>query len=258
MEYKFKYVYGPVSSWRFGASLGVDVISTDKKICNLDCIYCQLGQNRIASVRRRIFVHSKDIINEIKSLPKNIVFDYITFSGMGEPTLAKNLGDIINKIKKIRNEKIVVLTNALLLGKKSVIRDLLRADFVCVKIDSMKQKTFYRINNPRGNIKLTDILAGIRKFKEIYPGKLALQVMFIEDNIEDAANIAEFARDVRPFEVQINTPLRPSGVKALSPDELTKINKYFYGLNCRYVYDKKKRPILPLDKKDAKKRHPEL
>ena len=99
---------------------------------------------------------------------------------------------------------------------------------------------------------------GIKEFKKIYQGKLALQVMFVKDNIKDAALIAEFAKKLRPYEVQINTPLRPAAVKALSERELSKIKKYFIGLNCRYVYDSKKRRIISLNKKNAKKRHPEL
>jgi wyosine [tRNA(Phe)-imidazoG37] synthetase (radical SAM superfamily) len=236
----------------------VDIISSRNKIFNLDCIYCQLGNNKKAKAARRVFVPSKDIVNEIKRLPVGLDFDCITFSGMGEPTLAKNLGDIIDKIRKIREEKIVVLTNAVLLRDKSVARDLARADFVSVKLDAINQKVFKDINRPRGNIKLAGILGGIKEFKKNYPDKLALQVMFVEDNIKDAALIAEFARDLRPFEVEINTPLRPSGVKALSEKELSKIKKYFIGLNCRYVYGTKKRRIISLNKKNAKKRHPEL
>ena len=38
-------------------------------------------------------------IEEIKSLPTDLSIDYITFSGMGEPTLASNLGEVIKKSK---------------------------------------------------------------------------------------------------------------------------------------------------------------
>lgn len=51
MENNLIYIYGPVSSWRLGKSLGVDVISSDKKICNFDCVYCQLGQRRNPEVK---------------------------------------------------------------------------------------------------------------------------------------------------------------------------------------------------------------
>lgn len=39
-------VYGPVPSWRFGRSLGIDVIAPPTK-CTFNCIYCQLGITKI-------------------------------------------------------------------------------------------------------------------------------------------------------------------------------------------------------------------
>ena len=35
-------VYGPVKSWRFGMSLGIDPIFVTST-CSFNCIYCQLG-----------------------------------------------------------------------------------------------------------------------------------------------------------------------------------------------------------------------
>ena len=102
---KFKYIYGPVSSWRLGRSLGVDPLSQKNKICTFDCIYCQVGRAKPSQVQRKIYVPTKDIIQEIKNLPK-IKADYITFSGKGEPTLAKNLGILIKQIKKIRKAEV--------------------------------------------------------------------------------------------------------------------------------------------------------
>jgi wyosine [tRNA(Phe)-imidazoG37] synthetase (radical SAM superfamily) len=115
----FKYIYGPVASWRLGSSLGIDAISGKEKICTFDCVYCQLGRTGILSSQRRVFVPADEIIRELVSLPF-LKIDYITFSGSGEPTLAKNLGRIIKAIKKIRKVKIAVLTNASLIGRKDV------------------------------------------------------------------------------------------------------------------------------------------
>ena len=98
---RYQYIYGPVPSWRLGRSLGVDVIASSQKTCSFDCIYCQIGKTKTLSGSRRIFVPTKNIIHEIKKL-KRTKADYITLSGNGEPTLAKNLGDII---REIRNAK---------------------------------------------------------------------------------------------------------------------------------------------------------
>ncbi|MHA2380221.1 MAG: hypothetical protein ACXADS_13185 [Candidatus Thorarchaeota archaeon] len=40
------YIYGPVSSWRYGRSLGVDIIIPPKK-CTDNCVYCQLGSTKM-------------------------------------------------------------------------------------------------------------------------------------------------------------------------------------------------------------------
>jgi len=100
IDKKYKYIYGPVDSWRLGRSLGVDLISRDDKICTFDCVYCQVGKIATFSDRREVFVPTEEIIGEIKSLP-SLEIDYVTFSGRGEPTLAENLGEVIREIKKM-------------------------------------------------------------------------------------------------------------------------------------------------------------
>ncbi|MFH1338585.1 MAG: radical SAM protein, partial [Candidatus Omnitrophota bacterium] len=91
---EFRYVYGPVASWRLGISLGIDLLSAAGKICNFDCIYCQLGKGSRYAEKPKACVKTSEIIKELKELP-GLKIDYITFSGRGEPTLAKNLGQAI-------------------------------------------------------------------------------------------------------------------------------------------------------------------
>jgi len=63
--------------------------------------------------QRNIRSFSK-IIDELNFLPP-LKIDYITFSGAGEPTLAKNLGEMIKAVRRVRKEKIAVLTNSSLM-----------------------------------------------------------------------------------------------------------------------------------------------
>mgnify|MGYP002095561686 CR=1 FL=1 len=49
--------------------------------------------------KRESFKDIKEVESEIKSVLKDVKPDYITFSGSGEPTLSKDLGEIINWIK---------------------------------------------------------------------------------------------------------------------------------------------------------------
>src|ERR1039457_3750090 len=124
-----QYVFGPVRSWRLGRSLGIDPLSSKNKICNMPCIYCQLGRTVHLTNERRIYVSTQDVMDEISRIPLHFV-DYITFAGRGEPTLAQNLGEMIRGVKAIRHEKVAVLTNSSLMNLKEVRDDLMSADFV--------------------------------------------------------------------------------------------------------------------------------
>jgi hypothetical protein len=84
-------IYGPVPSWRLGRSLGVDLISGEK-VCSFDCIYCQLGKTCEKTVKRGVFVQTETIRTEFSDfLDAAGAVDIITFSGMGEPTLASKI-----------------------------------------------------------------------------------------------------------------------------------------------------------------------
>ncbi len=246
----YRYIYGPVYSWRLGVSLGIDAISQKDKICNFDCRYCQLGKTTIFSNTRKIYIKETDLINEIKRLP-SLNIDYITFSGRGEPTLAKNLGTLIKAIKSIRPEKIAIITNSTLLGQKDVIKDLSNVDLVVAKLDAFDQESLENINQPMNGITFKEIITGLIKFRSRYAHKLALQIMFIKDNIKHADKLAALAEDIKPDVIQINTPLRKSPVKPLSRKELDEIKKYFCSFNIISVYDVHKKEIKPISTKNT-------
>lgn len=253
MHNSYKYIYGPVPSWRLGDSLGVDLISREEKACTFDCVYCQIGPTRVRSEEREVFVPTKLVLDEIKSLP-DLKIDYITFSGRGEPTLARNLGETIREIRKIRQEKIAVITNSSLMGRKDTREDLALADLVMAKLDACCEAPFLKINKAVEGVTFDKILKGIKEFKSGYKGRLALQIMFIEDNKKCAGEIARLAKEIDPYEVQINTPLRPCGVEALSIEDINKIKVYFEGMSVISVYDAKKRKALSINKEDTLRR----
>jgi len=261
---KYKYLYGPVSSWRIGRSLGLDPLYTGKKkICSFDCEYCQAGKTNFLTKRRKVFIPTNRILEELKRLP-DLKIDYITFSGAGEPTLAKNLKNIIKGIKNLKPEKIAILTNASTLSDKKVRDSLLLTDFVIAKLDAHSEVLFRKINRPLRGVKLKAILKGIREFKSNFKGKFALQIMFTKKNKKYAEDIASLACKIKPDEIEINTPLRPSRVKALSKLEINKIKKVFLEYHTKptkiiSVYDtQKKKKIKPLERKSILKRRGEL
>lgn len=61
----YKFIFGPVSSRRFGSSLGID-LSPGQKSCNFDCLYCELKKAKtIRAIKNE--PNSKVIINELKN-----------------------------------------------------------------------------------------------------------------------------------------------------------------------------------------------
>jgi len=249
----YKYIYGPVPSWRLGSSLGIDPLSRNGKVCTFDCVYCQLGETRFLTDERKTFVSTREVIDELGSLP-TLKVDYITFSGTGEPALAENLGQMIRAIKKIRSERIAVLTNSSLFNREDVQQDLLPADFVVAKLDAGSQGAFETINRPLKTIKFNTVLKGIKDFKSVYKGKLALQIMFVGQNKKYAGEIAQIAREIAPDEVQINTPLRPCKVKPLPKQELDEIKKYFEVLNAISVYKAEIKKVKPVSEESTLRR----
>ncbi len=250
-----KYVYGPVPSWRLKRSLGVDLISGDKN-CTFDCIYCQLGRTVRHIIKRGLFVPTDAILKELESLPDDLEFDYITLSGTGEPTLAVNLGEVIAEIKRRFKQPVAVLTNSSLMHDKQVRDELSLADLVVAKLDAPNDELFRKINQPTNGTTLSLVLNGIKRFNNEHPGKLALQIMFVPQNKDLVADLAELAKQIGPVEVQVNTPLRPCPVKPLPPEELVKIEQLFQPLKVYSVYDVARPVIKVMDEEETKKRRP--
>ena len=192
-------------------------------------------------------------MEELDSLP-HLEIDYITFSGACEPTLADNLGQMIKALKKIRNEKIAVLTNSSLMHRKDVQEDMSAADFIVAKLDAPLQSIFELVNQPVRTVRIDTIIKAIKDFKSCYLGKLALQIMFMEQNKKYAKEIAQIAREIKPDEVQLNTPLRPCKIKPLRKSEMDTIEGYFSGLNTVSVYNAEKKRVKPISSEDTLKR----
>ena len=225
---KYKYIYGPVSSWRLGRSLGIDPLSCQHKTCTFDCIYCQAGKTEVFPGDRGVFVPTATLIEELRSLPE-VSIDYITFAGNGEPTLADNLGEMIREVRLLRKEKIAVITNASLLDREDVRQDLLLADLVEAKLDAHAAGSFKTVNRAMPGVSLEEIVGSLKAFRKVFKGHLALQVMFVESNRAHATEIAGLARDIGPDEVEINTPLRERAAKPLPPEAIEEIT----GILCR-------------------------
>ena len=176
--------------------------------------------------------------------------------------MAANLGEVIKEIRALRKDKIAVITNSSFMWNKAVRDELALSDFVMAKLDAANEKTFKKINKPAGGIKFEDVYKGIKAFRKEHDVKLAIQIMFFEMNKEEFKKIAKLTFDANPDEIQINTPLRPCAVKPLTKEEIADIRKYFdeFGkeINSKTVvvsvYDKERKKVKALSKKDTLKR----
>ena len=82
-------VFGPVTSRRFGVSLGVNLMPRTGKICTFDCLYCENGFNDERRTRDG-YVDLDQVISALKQALEDMAkrdekLDDICFAGNGEP-----------------------------------------------------------------------------------------------------------------------------------------------------------------------------
>jgi wyosine [tRNA(Phe)-imidazoG37] synthetase (radical SAM superfamily) len=250
-------VYGPVPSWRLGRSLGIDLLCTKGKTCSFDCVYCQLGRTVNPLTERKQFVSLSELTADLERV-RGTPADYATFSGVGEPTLASNLGEAIKLAKSVLRLPVAVLTNSSLMTRKDVRRELSLADVVVAKVDAPNEELFRQINRPIVKCTLDEIIQGIKLFKGGYQRKLALQMMFIKANRGYASEMARIAEQLSPDEVQINTPLRPCAIQPLTPEDISAIQREFFrAKRVVTVYEASRPEVVPLNLKETLQRRPE-
>jgi len=201
-------IYGPVKSWRLGLSLGVDLLCVDS-ICSFECVYCQLGKiNRVTTTRAR-FVSTAKVLEDLQKTDWQAA-DVITFSGSGEPTLAANLGEVVEEIKKLTRKPIVVLTNSALLHRNEVRREISQADKIFCKLDAWSDSALRRVDRPHESLSLSSIISGISELRREFKGFLAIQTMILKTPADaELEKLAKILQTTQPDEVQLNLPTRP-------------------------------------------------
>lgn len=208
----FRHLFGPVPSRRLGISLGVDLVP--KKICTLDCVYCEIGKTTDLTVERKDYVYRNDIIFELSEYFRiHPDPDYITFSGSGEPTLNINIEEIIKFAKSIKpNIPIAVLTNGTLFSDETVRRSLMCADVVLPSLDAATEKVFRKINRPQKSITIEKYIQGLIQFRKEFKSRIHLEVLILpgyNDHQAELYKIKEAILRIRPDEVHLNTLDRP-------------------------------------------------
>jgi len=208
---KYKHLFGPVPSRRFGRSLGIDL--TPYKTCNFDCIFCQLGKTTVKTMARREYVPVEEVIEELGDWIKlSGEADFITLAGSGEPTLHSRFGEVIEFARETSGIPVALLTNGALLGNADVRAAASKANVVKISLSAGDSASFKYINRPRPDLVFEDVIDGMKTFREEFSGKLWLEVFMlwgVNSTQKEVSQIAALAQSIHPDRIQLNTAVRP-------------------------------------------------
>ena len=223
--------FGPVPSRRLGLSLGINHIPP--KHCPYSCVYCQVGKTDHLEITRRELFSVEQILRDVKqkvddSAKGGQSIDYLTLVPDGEPTLDLHLDMLIIELKQF-GIPIAVISNASMIDREDVQQALLLADWVSLKVDSVVEDEWRKINRPHRYLSLSAILAGIFRFKVKYQGELVTETMLVSgvnDGKESLRRLCDFFEVLEPFQSFLSIPIRPpaeSWVQPPQPERLREI-----------------------------------
>ena len=159
-----------------------------------------------------MFEEVKDKILHARTNNERI--DYLTIVPDGEPTLDKHLGTLIGLLKTL-GFKVAVITNATLLKERAVREELGKADWVSVKVDTVDEKIWRKIDRPHKKMELQPLLEGIRVFSQEYGGVLVTETMLVDGYNCDVRDVAAFIGEIRPAKAYLSIPTRPPAMKGV-------------------------------------------
>ncbi len=237
------YIYGPIKSRRLGLSLGLSLSAS--KVCNFNCIYCQWGDIAPTVCQRFEYAGVAQIIAELKSwmlnhLPETKALKFVTLSGLGEPTLNTNIGELIKEVKKIIPAKVAVITNSTLLNDPLVRQAILGVDLIVPSLDAVDEEIFKQIDRPHQGIKLENIISGLIALRKEFAGQIWLEVMLVSGVNDDWGHIEKLKTiidQINPDKIQLNSPVRSTAEQNVASVEREKLEKMreFFGAKAEIV-----------------------
>jgi wyosine [tRNA(Phe)-imidazoG37] synthetase (radical SAM superfamily) len=207
-------VYGPLASRRLGRSLGVNLLPENRKICNFNCPYCQYGWTPAGTLAGPLDWPAPIAVARAveAALGGDPAIDSITLAGNGEPTLHPGFGEVVERLRAVRDRlapaaRIAVLSNSSTVGRPGVIAALRRLDGRYMKLDAGDEATMRRVNGTR--LDAEGIVSGLSRLDDV-----VLQAMFVRgpsgvDNTTPAA--------LQPW-LDAVIRIRPSAVHVYSLD----------------------------------------
>ncbi len=225
-------IFGPVPSRRLGRSLGINNIPP--KICSYACSYCQLGNTIKMQIDRQpfypadsLFQSVREKVEQLRIRGENI--DYLAFVPDGEPTLDVNLGESIGLLKSL-DIPIAVISNASLITDCKVRNELSGADWVSLKVDTVTEDLWRKIDRPFRKLNLSQILDGMMTFKTDFKGVLATETMMLNsfnDSESSTRETGKFLSRLQPDIAYISIPTRPPADKTVRPADAEALNSAY-------------------------------
>ncbi len=226
-------MFGPVPSRRLGRSLGLNNIPP--KICSYSCVYCQVGRTSRLRIEREPFYSVEEFAETVQSgiarlKQQGEPVDYLTFVPDGEPTLDSNLGYHIENLRPF-DIPVAVISNASLLWQEEIRRDMQHANWCSVKVDTVHEDCWQKINRPHGALKLSSVLQGMQDFSQEYQGELVTETMLVKglnDTVPRLEQTAGFIADLHPAAAYLSVPTRPPAESWVEPPDMEAMNTAFH------------------------------
>ena len=212
-------LYGPVSSRRLGRSLGVNPLPTDRKVCSLDCNYCQYGFEKPLSE-----VGLKDPLPTLEELTRAVqegfsrlaaardIPDCITVAGNGEPTMHPKFLEFSRMLRAACDRyfpeaKLGLLSNAVHLNRPAVREAVALYDLPMLKFEWGSPAVFAKMNGVPERLfdRVFEGLKGLRGF--------IVQALFVEGPEVSNATDSEVEAWIERLAV-----LKPDSVQVYSLD----------------------------------------
>lgn len=227
-------IYGPIQSRRLGRSLGINLLPSRYKACSFDCIYCHFGRTQVKtrSPKAEDLPAGEEVLQAVEAaIRAHPNIDALTFSGNGEPTLHPHFAAIAAGVRALRDRfrpevKLAILSNSTTAHVPAVRQALALLDFSILKLDAGDMGTFTSINRPAEEIRLEEIIAGLKGLPN-----LTIQSVLVDGRV---SNVRESAFEawlsaldqIRPNIVQIYSTDRPvaeAGVEKVAPETLQRL-----------------------------------
>lgn len=213
------FIYGPIKSRSLGNSLGVNLFP-DRKTCNFDCIYCQctLSKNILANIMKKG--------NNDKS------FEYITFSGDGEPTCSNLFSAAAETVYNIRNTylpdvKLALFSNgSFYISDKDISKQLAYFDKVVIKLDAVAEKQWNVIYRTNIDFNLRCFTEAVKSLPHLCVRTMLFNAPGIDDARKHIKDFAEVYKELNPEEIQIVTVDRKPKESEVLPVQVKDIIRF--------------------------------